>query len=181
MRELTDERFSPADDKIIKAKAWKLAGHYGYGTSDVDDIRQDIRCRWIEQSHRHDPTRGSRATFVNTVADNHMANLIEKKTAQRRDNRGDIPIGDADDRALIDGWTDAKQVELQVDLREAMSRLSPELQEIAVRNVNEGEEEIAEAMGLTRAAVRHRLKIIRRHLTEWGFGPDSDDEQPIRR
>jgi DNA-directed RNA polymerase specialized sigma24 family protein len=180
MRELWDQRFTPADAEIVKQKARKLAGHFGFRAGDVDDIQQEIALHVFPRTHQHDPSRGTRGGFVNSMADNRVINILEHRTAKRRDNRRDVRIGGGQDHLVMDDATTPDRIDSQIDVQDALRALTPELRQIAVRRISESEAEIASAMGLTRAAVRHRLELIRRHLKDWGLGPDSDDEQPIR-
>lgn len=180
MRELWDERFTPADAEIIRQKARKLGGHFGFRAGDVDDIQQEIALHVFPRTGQHDPSRGTRGGFVSSMADNRVVNIIEHRTAKRRDNRRDVRIGDGQDHLVMDHATTPDRIDAQIDVQDALWALTPELSQIAVRRVTESEAEIASAMGLTRAAVRHRLELIRRHFKEWGLDPDSEGEQPIR-
>ncbi len=174
MPELWDERFTPADAEIIKRKARRLVGHYGYRTSDAEDIEQDLAMHVFQQTYRHRPDRGSREQFVSTIAKNKLLNMIEHRTAQKRDNRRDVRADDTDERALLNKSGSPERIDLSLDLRDALARMPPELREIALRLPDETAAEIARALNLTRAKVRTRIQQIRRFLEDAGFGSNSE-------
>ena len=174
MPELWDERFAPADAEIIKHKARKLVGHYGYRTSDVEDIQQDLALHVFSRTYHHRPDLGSRETFVSTVVKNKILNLIEHRTALKRDHRRDVPADEVGEGVMLDGSSSPERIDLYIDLRSAIAGMPPELREIALRWANETEKEIADAMNLTRAKVRTRFQRIRRFLENAGFGSNSE-------
>lgn len=170
MRELYDERFTPADEAVLRHKARRLVGHYGYSATDLDDVRQELALRVFPRTRVHDPARGTRAGFVKAVADRCLVNLIEYRTAKRRDGRRDVSAAEAGERLLVDAKTSPERVDLQLDVRSALAGLPAELREVAARLAWQSEAAVARDMGLTRSAVRYRVGLIREHLAAAGLG-----------
>jgi RNA polymerase sigma factor (sigma-70 family) len=170
-----DPRFNEADAAIIKRKAKRLAGHYGYRISDVEDIEQDLAMHVFQQTHRHEPGRGSREKFVSKVAKNKLLNLIEKHTAKKRDRRRDVPADDVGEGALLDGGIAPDRIDLVIDVREAIARLPEDLRQVAVLRQQHSEKELEGLLNLTRAQVRGRLQRLERLLREAGLAPDSEE------
>ena len=160
MKPLWDERFTPADAQIIKRKAKRMAGHYGYRTSDVDDIEQDLAMQVFQQTHRHQPDLGSREKFVGKVAKNSLINLIEAKTAKKRDRRRDINVDDAPSDVLLDGHDTPERLDMRLDVRAAIARMPADLREIALLRMELNEREVEAKLGLTRAQVRTRMQRL---------------------
>src|SRR5690606_8095170 len=108
------------------------AGHYGYRSSDVDDIEQELAMHAFQQTHRHDPNRGSRAKFIGKVATNRLINMVEARTAKKRDRRRDITIDGAPSDVLLDGHETPERLDLHLDVHAAIARMPADLQNIAL-------------------------------------------------
>jgi len=117
MRELWDERFTSADAEIVKKKARRMVGRSGYRDCDIADIEQEVATQVVQQLHRHRPERGSREGFVGKVAKNTLLNLIDKRSAKKRDDRRNIEYDDGPEGTLIDGTTTPEQIDLELDLK----------------------------------------------------------------
>lgn len=98
-RPLWNERYQPSDAEIIKKKARKMVGHYGYRTCDVVDLEQELALHMVQQMRLYRPGRGTRAQFVNRIAKNKLLNIIERRTAQKRDDRRNVAIEKAGDHS----------------------------------------------------------------------------------
>ena len=75
------------------------------------------------------------------------------------------PATEAHDSELERGENDAK---MKADVRRALNRLDPALAAVAVKVLIEGgtQEDVAEALGITRDVLRTRLSEVRRQLQE---------------
>lgn len=173
-----DPRFTEADAAIIKRKAKRLQGHYGYRVSDVEDIEQDLATHVFQQSYRYEPARGSREKFISAVAKHKILHLIEKRTAKKRDRRRDVSADDLGEAALLDGKNTTDQIDRVIDMRDAIACLPEELRQVALLRSEHSEREIEGLLGLTRGQVRGRLQRLEHILREAGFAPNSAGEQP---
>jgi DNA-directed RNA polymerase specialized sigma24 family protein len=178
MRGLWDERFTPADAEIIKRKARKLAGHYGYRASDVEDIEQDLATHVFQQTHRHLPERGSREKFVSKVAKNKLLNLIEKRTAMKRGDGRNVSVDEAGERALLDGSISPDSLDVVIDVRAVIVALPDELRQVALLRQQHSQKELEGLLHLTRAQVRCRIQHLECIFREAGLAPDSERQQP---
>jgi DNA-directed RNA polymerase specialized sigma24 family protein len=170
-----DARFTEADADIIKRKAKRMAGHYGYRTTDVEDIEQDLATHVFQQTHRHQPERGSREKFVSKVAKNKLLHLIEQRTAQKRDNRRDVRMDDVGEGVLLDGGNAPDRIDVGIDVREVIAQLPDDLRQVALLRQRYSEKELEGLLKLTRAQVRGRLQRLERIFREAGLAPDSDE------
>jgi len=174
MRPLWDERYQPADAEVIKRKARRLAGHYGYRVSDIADIEQEVATQVVQQLHRHDPSRGSREGFVGKVAKNTLLNLIDKRSAKKRDDRRNIEYDDGPEGTLIDGTTTPEQIDLELDLKDVMQRMPPDLRQVLeLRMAGHSDAEMEDLLELTRARVRALIQRMEVFLREAGLDPQS--------
>lgn len=170
-----DPRFTEEDAEIIKRKAKRLAGHYGYRSSDVEDIEQDLAMHVFQQTHRHQPERGSREKFVSKVAKNKLLNLIEQRTAKKRDRRRDVRMDEVGEGALLDGENTPEQIDVGIDVRTVIALLPEDLRQVALLRQRHSEKELEGLLKLTRAQVRGRLQRLERIFREAGLAPDSDE------
>lgn len=169
-----DPRYTEEDAEIIKRKARRLAGHYGYRISDVEDIEQDLATHVFQQTHRHEPERGSREKFISRVVKNKLLNLIEQRTAKKRDRRRDVSADDVGDGVLLDAAATPERIDVGIDVRTVIARLPEQLRQVAVLRQEHSEKEIEGLLGLTRAQVRGRLEHLERVFREAGLAPDSE-------
>ena len=73
--------------RIIKHKARTLVGSYGFVEDDRQDLEQDLTLDVLRRLAKFDPARAQLATFVSRLVDHRIANIIEERTAQKRDYR----------------------------------------------------------------------------------------------
>jgi hypothetical protein len=170
-----DPRYQPEDAEIIKKKAKRLVGHYGYRQDDVDDLEQELALHVFPRIHLHRPERGSREGFVGKMASNKLLNVIEQRTAQKRDRRYDTRIDDAGEDALNDGSTSQDRIDLQIDMRQVLARMPADLHKVALLRTQHSERELEGLLHLTRAEVRTRIAKVEKFLRDAGLDPDASD------
>jgi DNA-directed RNA polymerase specialized sigma24 family protein len=176
MQELWDDRFQPADAEIVKQKARQLIGRRRLREHEFEDIEQEMALRVIEQSHLHDPQRGSREGFVGTTAANAYWNLHEKRTAKKRDDRRNISIDVGPSGALHDGRLTQEQIDLALDLKQAVDRMPPDLRQVYdLRLAGHSETELQGLLNLSRGQVRTLTARLKTYLEPYIKSPDSDD------
>lgn len=157
----TDPRLTEKDAEIIRRKAKRLVGHYGYRSSDVQDIEQDLAMHVFQQTCRHHPERGSRYGFVVTVVKNKLLNLIQLKRAMKRNNACEVRAEEVGEAGQLDERGSPEQIDIQIDVRDLLQRMPEDLQQIArLRMAGHRESELEELLNLTRAQVRSRLHRI---------------------
>jgi hypothetical protein len=171
----SDPRFTEADADIIKRKAKRLVGHYGYRTSDVEDIEQDLAMHVFPRTRLHQPEKGSREGFIGTIATNKLRNVIELRTAQKRNRQHDVRIDDLGEGVVNDGTVSQEHLDRQIDVREALRRMPKDLQEIALLRMEHSEKDLEDLLHLTRAQVRVRLDKVEKFLQDAGLDPKSED------
>lgn len=176
MGALWDERYTPADAAIIKQKARRMLGRSGYGKSDVEDIEQVAAMHLFQKTHLHRPGRGPREKFVCKVVKNKLLNMIEAKTARKRDNRRDVSLDHVDQAVLRDGRS-SERAGVQMDVQDALKRMPDGLREIALLRIDLRPSQIEKLPGMTRGKVRWALEQIEQFLHDAGLGQKRDENQ----
>jgi DNA-directed RNA polymerase specialized sigma24 family protein len=59
--------FDPAISELIRHKARKLIGSYGFTSSDEEDLRQELTFHVIRNMKSYDPSRSSPRTFADRI------------------------------------------------------------------------------------------------------------------
>jgi len=166
VRPLWDERYQPADHEIIRRKAAKFA-RSNRRPVDVDDIVQDLSLHVFQQTHRHDPARGTRAVFVDKVAKNKLLHLVEASQAKRRDDRRNVKYDDAPAHMLVGRYLTISQTSVTLDMRDLAAALPPDLRQVYDLQLQQfSEAEIQKHLHLSRQRVRTLARKVEDHIRE---------------
>lgn len=176
MNQLWDDRYTPADAEIVKRKANKMFGHYGWGKDDVEDIQAELIFHVWKQSPRHDPGQGPREGFIKKITKNKMLNLIEARRRKKRDTRGNVPFDDAVEGAVLDGRNDPAKIDTQIAVRAVIDQLPPALRQVALLRAEHSERDLEKLLNLTRAQVRTRIHQLANIFRNSGLAPDSNNQ-----
>lgn len=176
MQELSDDRFQPADAEIVKQKARQLIGRRRLREHEFEDIEQEMALRVIEQSHLHDPQRGTREAFVAKTATNAFLGLYEKRTAKKREDRRNISIDASPTDAMHHCRSTQEQIDLVLDLKQAVDRMPPDLRQVYdLRLAGHSETDLQGLLNLSRGQVRTLTARLKTYLEPYIKSPDSDD------
>ena len=75
------------EDWFIRRKARQLVGRCGFVASDFHDIAQDLRLDVLRRLARFDGSKSKRHTFVAMVVRRCVASMLERRRAEKRNNR----------------------------------------------------------------------------------------------
>jgi DNA-directed RNA polymerase specialized sigma24 family protein len=174
--------FNPYAAELIKHKTRRLIGQFGINRNDAEEIAQDVAAHLIERMPQFDPKRAKVNTFIDRVVKNKLLNIIEARTAQKRDGHrraralDDVPRG-----SLLEHGRTVSDVDRALDVRDILGSLPPDLREFAERLKLESPADAARTLGLTRAQMRNRLEAIRTHFDAADRGSKPAGQQPVRR
>ena len=179
--------FEDVDERsrwLIRQKAEQLVGHYGFTESDVEDIEQDLVIHLMLRLRSYNPSRGARATFVQSVVENKIRSIRkEDRQSGSYDHRLvgkslDEPVAADDDTSLVFGDTlssdstgprnnrghlsESEQSDLRIDIGRALSEMTPELRELCARLTESNVADIARETGIP----RHRLQWMRTRVRQ---------------
>jgi RNA polymerase sigma factor (sigma-70 family) len=176
VKELWDERYLPTDHEIVKKKARKMSGPRGYRDCELADIEQELAMKVFQEIHRQRSDRGSRAGFVGKVAKNALLNLIEKRSAKKRDDRRNIEYDDGPEGTLLDGETTPEQIDHELDVEEMKNRMPPDLRQVLeLRMAGHSDRELEDLLSLTRGKVRTLSQRLEQFGKEEGLDTLDED------
>jgi RNA polymerase sigma factor (sigma-70 family) len=180
-RDVQQDNLNIANDPftcaLVRRKV-QIVGRAGFHRQDREDLQQAILVRVFESRVRFDPARGHWRAYMTAIVDRYGNNLIRQATAQRRDPRRVRPLDPEDADAHIDRRRPAsraptaEQIDLAIDLSEALRELPYDLRTLAECLMDDSLAEAARRLNLTRSQARTAVRRLRTRLKEkFGF-PD---------
>lgn len=176
--------------RFIQYKARQLAGRYGFGPDEVEDIQQNLTVRCLERMRRFDSRRANPRTFARLVIHREIANIIESQKAHCRDYRlGQIPLNTPTfaDAASAQELAEVRlegagnleglprtlnwDLSVRLDVERVVATLPQDLQRICqLLMVLDRLAEVAKAAGISRATLYRRVCTVRVVFEQAGFG-----------
>ncbi len=187
-----DERYPKDEDigRIIRIKSYRLARTLGAGSQSLDEFQQEYWMEYLQARGSFDPRRASWATFLEQVLESAGGHLMEKWWAQkRRYERGarswDEPLAPDSDETLQDVYSDVQHydqtgdgtppmseiIDCNIDVRDIVEALPPELQRIAKMLMWKTAADIALELGIPRTTVYTKMAKIRSVFESMKLGP----------
>jgi RNA polymerase sigma-70 factor (ECF subfamily) len=180
----------PIAKEIIRRKSRYLKRRGGYSVSDLPDLEQELSLHLLKRMQMYDPRKAEWETFVSAVLTTWGANCLRDRYAAKRDPRrlhslptttetGQNESGPAE-VMLSEQAHDARlgrhrrsaqgQVELQLDVQEALGRLPEDLRSIAECLKHNLPAEVARELGLPRTTLYELIARICRRFQRMGLG-----------
>ena len=168
-------------ETLIHHKARQLVGNAGYTEDDVEELEQEMRLDLLKRLPKFDPSKATYNTFVSRLVERKISNLIRHRTQEIRDYRCEkcslndtVETGDSNNKKVkrMETITQdehdlrsgkyrrpaAERLDLQLDISMVLSKLPPELRELA---------ELLKSMSITEAA--RELGIPRSTIYSFGL------------
>jgi len=79
-----DDRYVVTSSSI-RVYARRLVGHYGWTLTDAEDIEQTLLEHVWSKSDAYDKTKGAWCTYLRTLCERKVVNMVEFRTAKKRD------------------------------------------------------------------------------------------------
>lgn len=174
MKPLTpDPRYNPEDARIIRSKTRRLVGHWGFTSTDLPDLDQDLAIHVVVRQDRFDPSRGTRGAFVSTLTARRLIQLIEHRRALcRSGTRPHVAVQDTPAELLICKREDVARLNLQLDVQAALASMPAGLRHIATALGQADLAEVARDLRLSRGRLQSLRDDIRLHLLECGINAE---------
>ena len=187
---LFEQRHRHSDDYatwLVKTKAAYLARRLGLSTDDREDIEQELFLDLIKRWERYDPSQSQPTTFIALVVRNRLCDLVKQHCTAKGIKTVPLPADDDDSDELEEDESIARRdtrqdsqsplelpdprdhYALVMDVEEALSRLSPELRELAECLKHYNISQAARQLGITRSMARRRLDQLRAALADSGL------------
>ncbi|MHB9124605.1 MAG: hypothetical protein ACYC4F_01505 [Armatimonadota bacterium] len=167
---------------LIRHKTRRLVGQAGFTKSDKEDIELELALHLWQYLPQYDPAKGTHKTFVNFILDNKIRTMVAGQITAHYDVRmhdsslDEVTImGDGDSLCRGD-LIDAEEylmsiggrsrsafelVEMRVDIRRLVSRLSPEMQDLCEHLSLENIKDASLATGIPRYKIYELIRRLR--------------------
>lgn len=168
----TDTRYTAADAAVVRWKALRMVGRFGYGRDDVDDLQQDVAMHVFQQTYRYRSERGPRERFVATVAKHHLLHLVGRRMAAKRGHGRTVQPEPWQDAWLRDRRVSPGQILMAIDVQLALARLPVDLRDVATILLRgHRARDVERLLGLSRQQVRGRIRRLAVSLDYLRFTP----------
>ena len=170
-----------------------LAGHYGYGMDEREDIKQELIFRVLQKIDNYDHTRASWHVYISRVVESKAINMIHAsfckcrdcrkkgyslndKMMKRKDNKkkeyiDDIEINDYWSRWGQDRRNKWEDEQMRIDVEKIIDEKVPlRLQWICNELLIKNKSKIAADHGMFRKVLRRKINMIRRIFNQEGLG-----------
>jgi RNA polymerase sigma-70 factor (ECF subfamily) len=168
----------PIARALIRRKVPRLVGRFGFTRSDADDLAQELALRAHVAGLRFDAGRSGGFRFYDRVLTNKVRSVIAGARFQKRDRRRERSLNGGD--PAVHGVYLADQVDLAIDVRDALNTLTAADREVAWLLATDSVAGVARHTDATRGTIRGAKARIARALAAKQLAPDSTDQQPIR-
>lgn len=184
------EGIDPVVVNIVKHKARRLVGIAGFVEADREDLEQELVIALLRAMPRFDASRASARTFLNRVANNCAAKLLQRQTAAKRDFRrivqptkvaretadtNDITGRSDVDRSscteVIGQWAvrAGSEPDLPVDLERAVNRLPASHSSLCSALADQGPTVAAQSIAISRSTAYRWIAQIRDQFRSAGL------------
>lgn len=174
---------------IIRRKVKQLIGRAGFLPQDREDLEQELFVRVLQSLPRFNPGKAHRNTFITTVVERYVANILRNKQANKRDHRRigslnvtiefteDGPtelaqtIGERELDARIGRRrrTDEELAQLAIDLADVIATLPEAWQTLLELRKTQTMQEIASELGVPRTTLNDWMRRIRQRFERAGM------------
>ena len=182
--------------KLIKHKARQLVRAPGFTISDREDIQQDLIVALLENLPKYDSSQASRETFITKIIDSAVCNLLRHRRSISREaetnalslnvyitdeegqttERVETISAEDHDRFLgRHGRPTPDDVHVQVDLEQAVAKLTPKLRRLYELLRTETVAGAARKLNLPRTTVWDSVIELRNALNALGIAGFSDE------
>jgi len=178
--------------QVVRIKSTQLIGKYGFTVSDQPDIEQELMIDLIVGLRQFDPDRAQRNTFIAAIVERSVARVVRHRRQPMRDYRRcreslDRVVTD-DGSTVMDvvdkGADHCARIDLEIDFAEARRMLPANLDELVGGIGEESVAKIGRRTGLTREAIRHAVRRVRKQLADQGMEihlPNNQSAPPAHR
>lgn len=163
---------------FIRLQAWKLAGKYGFAADESADIRQELTLHLLKQWPNYDETRSEPTTFIATVINAKVRDMLRVQRAQLREEPLDDFLEEELDEGILDGIrgqpdvSDFDRIDLRLDTEAVLARMPPDLRQLAEILKEMSVAAAARELGVPKTTLWRRVDELRAHFEAAGFGRD---------
>lgn len=156
----------------IDYRVSRLTRRLRLGSSDAEDLRQDMVVVLLKAAPQFDPTLSRRRTFINRVLDQHYKHVLRYRLSRQR-TISPLRVGGGCEPLANDPRygepTEQDQLELRMDLETLLQAMPAPLRRVAMLLQTQKPCEVAESLGVHRATVFRAIQKIRALLMDAGY------------
>ena len=179
---------------LIRIKARRLIGNYGFIRDDLEDLVQDITLDVLERLPKYDASRASLRTFIDRIVSHKITDIIRNRHRLKRDYRRnawsvdeEVTTEDGHVAARGDGMSQESfdremgrdsrpaigHIDMCVDIARAIHAMPSDLHLAAVLLMETSKSEAAEVLGVPRGTlygrelVQLRARFLDKGLREY--------------
>jgi len=170
-------RVTDAEARLIGFKVRQLIGKYGFTSSDVPDLHQELTMHVHQRVERHDVNRGARSTFMDRLVSNKIASIIEHRTAMKRDvgkERELDPEFEPYPTKSRKAKRDQEHADLVLDVAAAIPQLPRDLRKIARQLMHHNKAEVGRAMHLSPQQMKTAVARIAEYFRQLNISLNSE-------
>ena len=157
----------------IHYKVRHLIGRFGFTSSDLADLEQDLALDVWRRSQGYNPERAQWQTFVSRCADHRIADIIRSRCCRMRNYERTSVLDTGDENSPAHGEQRAAHgiwlQDLRLDLAMALTALPEHLRVLCRRLATTSVSEIAAEDGRSRWLVYRDIGRIRREFKAAGL------------
>ena len=172
---------------LIKFKARQLLRRPEFHGVELEEVQQELALHVVQKAHLFDPKRGHVVAFITVVVDTAAAIMCRSRGQLKRGAglrvqslEGSALLNEGDETSLLDllvendlhrhhGGQGSDDPRRQIDLADALDRLSPLLRQVAQLFMKDGcEASIARDLGMSRRQIRKAIDELRGHFRQSG-------------
>lgn len=167
---------------LVRRQAGRLVGRAGLRPQDQDDLEQELTVELL-RSLEGQADRADCPAFLTTVVRRLAANIVRKRKAQKRDDRGTISleVSDAetasplaalvsrreqDARLGRESRTDEELSGMRLDLNGFLAKLLPGDRDLLLRVMQTSLAQVARDLGVARTTLHARLGRLRERFEQ---------------
>lgn len=184
-------------EELIHHKARQMVGNAGFTADDIEDIEQEMRLDLLQRLPKFDPSKATYKTFVSRLVERQISDMIRHSEQEGRDYRreesslqdaaefggdGDeamerietVSQDEQDHRFGRQIRSEQERHELRLDIPVALSKLPPDLRELAELLQTMSIAQAARELGIPRTTLYYsRLPQLRQAFRAMGLDGNS--------
>lgn len=183
-----NDKFDRFTRGIIRRKIKQMIGRAGFTKQDHEDLEQEFFVRILQSLPLFNPNQAHRNTFITTVVERHVANILRNKRAAKRDHRRICSLNVMIE--IADGPTELAQTisnreldaricrqrpredelaQLAIDITDVIATLPESWKTLLELRKSQSMPEIASEMGVPRTTLNAWMHHIRQRFEKAGL------------
>ncbi|MCE9530363.1 MAG: hypothetical protein K8T89_04410 [Planctomycetes bacterium] len=178
--------------RLIRRKARRLAGRYGFSRSDREDLEQELSLFLVDKLRELDRIIANREAFLTTMLNRFVATLVRKNRSQRWCRRRELSlsIGVPDEEGQLVPWErllseednqarpgheplpESERQDLQIDTASVIANMPPRLRRLCRLLRENSVTDCARKLHIPRTTLNDHIRELRPYFEKAGLAKD---------